>query len=101
MRGRSSLRQPRKGRRDGKTPLRPGAANGDPPAATGGQLPEDCGLILADRYGGEIVRPAKLAPAMAGARRKALTLRFARTAALRLAIRADPELGARAEAKDV
>lgn len=64
-------------------------------------LPEDCGLILADRYGGEIVRPAKLAPALAGARRKALTLRFARTAALRLAIRADPELGARAEAKDV
>jgi len=64
-------------------------------------LPEDCGLILADRYGGETVRPAKPAPALPGARRKALTLRFARTAAMRLEVCADPLLGARAEAKDV
>jgi hypothetical protein len=64
-------------------------------------LPEDCGLILADRYGGEIVRSAKPAPALPGARRRALTLRFARTAAMRLAVCADPLLGARAEAKDV
>ena len=38
-------------------------------------LPPDTGLILADRYGGEIVRPApqtRLAPA----RRKAMTLRL-------------------------
>ena len=46
-------------------------------------LPPDCGLIIADKWGAEIVRPApehKLAPA----RRKALTLRFARVAAMRL-----------------
>lgn len=54
-------------------------------------LPEDTGLILADRYGGEIVREA---PAMrlAGARRKAMTLRFARAAAFTLQILADPGL---------
>ncbi|MEM6537426.1 MAG: MmcB family DNA repair protein [Pseudomonadota bacterium] len=43
-------------------------------------LPESEGLIIADRYGGAIIRPSndrKLAPA----RRKALTLRFARQAA--------------------
>ncbi len=48
-------------------------------------LPEECGLILADRYGGDIVRPAPVQPALAAARRKALTLRFARVAAYRLA----------------
>lgn len=65
-------------------------------------LPEECGLILADRYGGEIVRaPAPGRHGLAPARRKALTLRFARTAALRLAIRQDTTLNARSEAKDV
>jgi hypothetical protein len=52
-------------------------------------LPPDTGLILADRYGGEIVRPApevRLAPA----RRKAMTLRFARAAALTLQSVVDP-----------
>jgi hypothetical protein len=46
-------------------------------------LPETEGLILADRFGAEIVRPAahRQLPA---ARRKALTLRFARAAAGRL-----------------
>jgi len=46
-------------------------------------LPPDTGLIVADRFGGEIVRPApehRLAPA----RRKALTLHYARLAAARL-----------------
>jgi hypothetical protein len=46
-------------------------------------LPEDVGLIVADAFGGAIVRPApvhRLAPA----RRKALTLRAARTALFRL-----------------
>jgi hypothetical protein len=54
-------------------------------------LPEDTGLILADRYGGEIVRPA---PEMrlAGARRKSMTLRFARAAAARLCVAIDPSL---------
>jgi hypothetical protein len=54
-------------------------------------LPTDTGLILADRYGGEIVRAApelRLAPA----RRKSMTLRFARAAALTLQSVADPNL---------
>ncbi len=53
-------------------------------------LPEDAGLILADRYGGEIVREAP-EHRLAGARRKALMLRFARVAAGRLMTLADPE----------
>jgi hypothetical protein len=54
-------------------------------------IPADTGLILADRYGAEIVRPApehRLAPA----RRKSMTLRFARAAALNLQAVADPGL---------
>ena len=54
-------------------------------------LPADTGLILADRYGGEIVRPApehRLAPA----RRKAMTLRIARVAAMTLQSLIDPTL---------
>jgi hypothetical protein len=54
-------------------------------------LPSDTGLILADRYGAEIVRPApehRLVPA----RRKAMTLRFARAAALTLQAVADPNI---------
>jgi hypothetical protein len=50
-------------------------------------LPEDVGLIVADGFGGAIIRPApahKLPPA----RRKALTLRAARLAAWRLERRA-------------
>lgn len=46
-------------------------------------LPGGCGIILADSYGGEIVRPAPGLP-MNAARRRALTLLFARTAATRL-----------------
>jgi len=46
-------------------------------------LPEAEGLILADRFGGEIVRAARHRP-LPAARRKALTLRFARAAAGRL-----------------
>ena len=55
-------------------------------------LPADTGLILADRYGGEIVRAApetRLAPA----RRKSMTLRFARAAALTLQTVVRPHLG--------
>src|SRR5262245_66016633 len=55
-------------------------------------LPADTGLIIADRDGGESLRPApehKLAPA----RRKAMTLRVARVAALRLQGVIDPEGG--------
>lgn len=54
-------------------------------------LPEDTGLILADRFGAEVLRPApelKLAPA----RRKTVIQDFARTAARRLQARLDPGL---------
>lgn len=54
-------------------------------------LPEDTGLILADAYGGEIVREApehRLPPA----RRKSMTIRFARAAASRLTAILDPAL---------
>ena len=55
-------------------------------------LPPDAGLIVADRYGGEILRQAnvhKLAPA----RRKAMLLRTLRTAAARLQAAIDPDGG--------
>ena len=45
-------------------------------------LPEEPGLIVADCFGGAVLREAPAAP-LAGARRKALTLAFARLAALR------------------
>jgi hypothetical protein len=54
-------------------------------------LPADTGLILADRYGAEIVRQAP-ATRLAAARRKAMTLRFARAAAFSLQVLADPSL---------
>ncbi|MGI9400806.1 MAG: MmcB family DNA repair protein [Rhizobiaceae bacterium] len=46
-------------------------------------FPPDHGLIVADNYGAEILQPSQDIP-MAGATRKALTLRFARAAAGRL-----------------
>ena len=46
-------------------------------------LPEDAGLIIADHYGAEILRQAPSHP-LAGARRKAITVSFARAAAQRL-----------------
>lgn len=52
-------------------------------------LPEDAGLILADRYGGEIVRSAP-EHKLAGGRRRALLLAFARTGAMRLSAVIDP-----------
>jgi hypothetical protein len=45
-------------------------------------IPEEVGLIIADGFGGEIVREAPRHP-LPGARRKALTLSFARLAAFR------------------
>ncbi len=47
-------------------------------------IPEDVGLIVADGFSGAILREAPLKP-VAGARRKAVTLLFARLAAQRLA----------------
>ena len=55
-------------------------------------LPMDTGLIIADRYGGEIVRAAP-EHKLAGARRKAMTLRVMRAAALRLQGVIDPDGG--------
>lgn len=46
-------------------------------------IPEDVGLIVADGFGGAILREAPLRT-LAGARRKAVTLLFARLAAQRL-----------------
>lgn len=54
-------------------------------------LPEDVGILVADGFGAELLRPPPL-HALAPATRKALTLRFARTAAGRLAGLYDPDL---------
>ena len=56
-------------------------------------LPAETGLIIADAYGGEIIRQApeaKLAPA----RRKALIQKFAEHAARRLQVYRDPQVAA-------
>lgn len=56
-------------------------------------LPDDAGLIIADAFGGEVVRmgmESKLAPA----RRKVMTMKFARHAALRAQSARDPDLAA-------
>ena len=46
-------------------------------------IPESAGLIVADAFGGAVIREAPV-DKLAGARRKAVTLRFARLAACRL-----------------
>lgn len=51
-------------------------------------IPPDTGLIVADRYGGAIVRPSPVATIHAS-RRKAMTLRFAKIAAERLNLALD------------
>ncbi|GJD57837.1 hypothetical protein MTDSW087_00200 [Methylobacterium dankookense] len=52
-------------------------------------IPEECGLIVADAFGAAILRePAE--HALSGARRKAVTLRFAHSAARLLHALADP-----------
>ncbi len=52
-------------------------------------LPEECGLMIADGYGAVVLREAPLLP-LAPARRRALILRFAQTAAQRLNNLEDP-----------
>lgn len=55
-------------------------------------IPQEAGLILADRYGAELVRePAE--ERLSAARRKAMMLTFARAAALRLQHHLDPGCG--------
>ena len=46
-------------------------------------IPEETGLIIADAYGGAVIREPDVEK-LAAARRKAVTLRFARLAAARL-----------------
>lgn len=55
-------------------------------------FPEDAGLILSDGFGADIIRAAP-EHKLAGARRKAVTLRFAHVAAARLHHLMDPHLG--------
>jgi hypothetical protein len=55
-----------------------------PPDFPDGFVPPNTGLIVADRYGGAIVRPSP-AWQIHPSRRKAVTLRFAKCAAERLA----------------
>jgi hypothetical protein len=55
-------------------------------------LPEQCGLIVADAYDAEILRPAPLKP-LAAARRKVEVERLARAAMRRQTWAMDPELG--------
>ena len=54
-------------------------------------LPADAGLVIADAYGGTLVREAPLHP-LAASRRKAMLVRFGRAAAARLAAMHDPGL---------
>lgn len=60
----------------------------DVPEAT---FPEDAGLIVADGYGGAIVRESPPHP-LPAARRKELLTRLARLGAARMAVLADPSL---------
>ncbi|HSD92603.1 MAG TPA: MmcB family DNA repair protein [Methyloceanibacter sp.] len=55
-------------------------------------IPEAAGLILADRYGAELVRDP-VEERLSAARRKAMMLCFARAAALRLQLHLDPGCG--------
>jgi hypothetical protein len=55
-----------------------------PPDFPPEHVPSETGLMIADRYGGEIVKPAQ-AQSLHASRRKAVTLSFAKVAADRLA----------------
>src|SRR5947207_8740528 len=55
-------------------------------------IPEECGLIVADGFGAAVLRHGVATP-LAAARRRALTLRFARAAASRLRRQLDPQAG--------
>jgi len=53
-------------------------------------IPEDCGLIVADGFGAAVLREG-MAHSLAASRRRAVTIRFARTAAMRLRRTLDPQ----------
>ena len=59
-------------------------------------IPEECGLIVADAFGPALLRHGVATP-LAAARRRALTLRFALAAAMRLRRQLDPQAGLRGE----
>jgi hypothetical protein len=61
-----------------------------PPFMDEAIIPRAAGLIVADSFGAEIIRDAPCHP-LAAARRKAVTLRFARAGAFRLHGLADPQ----------
>jgi hypothetical protein len=61
-------------------------ANGFPIAL----IPENCGVMVADAFGGSVLREGQTTTLTAG-RRRAVTLRFARIAAARLRRSLDPE----------
>ncbi len=54
-------------------------------------VPEQCGLIVADAYGAEVMRTPDH-PLMHASRRRSVVLRFARVAADRLQLSRDPRL---------
>jgi hypothetical protein len=53
-------------------------------------IPENCGVMVADAFGGSVLREGQTTTLTAG-RRRAVTLRFARIAAARLRRSLDPE----------
>jgi hypothetical protein len=55
-------------------------------------IPEECGLMVADSFGAAVLRDGVASP-LAPARRRALTLRFALSAATRLRRQLDPGSG--------
>jgi hypothetical protein len=63
-----------------------------PPAFPIALLPADCGLMVADDYGAEVLRHPAAQP-MNGSRRRAQTLRLAVAAMQRLGRLVDPESG--------
>lgn len=66
------------------------------PLETPAFLPERCGVIVADGYDGEIIRPAP-SLSLAAARRKVETERLARASLRRLVIGGDPHIAPRGE----
>jgi hypothetical protein len=62
-----------------------------PPDFPQQEVSQDAGLIVADSYGGAILRPSRV-ETIAPARRRAVTLRFAQCAVLRLARLRDPNI---------
>jgi hypothetical protein len=56
-----------------------------------GLIPEECGLMVADPFGAALLRDGHTTPLNSN-RRRAITLRFARVAAVRLRRCLDPEL---------